>query len=79
MNNQILENVASRLAEELGIDKAEVTPEKRLVEDLHADSATLIMLVMDLEDEYGITVSDDKLAEIKTIAEVVSLIEAGQA
>ena len=63
------------IAEQLKINEASITPESRLIEDLKADSANVIMLVMDLENEFNIAVDDDVLMGIKTVGDVVKCIE----
>ena len=58
------------------MDAARITMDAKLVDDLGADSANLMMLIMDLEGEYGMTVEDDALMSIKTVGDIVSYIEA---
>ena len=53
-----------------------VTAGARLIEDLGADSANLMMLIMDLETEYDMTVEDEALTTIKTVGDIVAYIEA---
>ena len=48
----------------------------RLIDDLGADSANLMMLIMDLETEFDLTVEDEVLANIKTVGDIVTYIEA---
>ena len=59
----------------MGIDKSEITMKTRMLEDLKADSANIIMLVMDLENEFDIAVDDDVLMGIKTVGDVVNCIK----
>ena len=59
----------------MGIDKSEITMKTRMLEDLKADSANIIMLVMDLENEFDIAVDDDVLMGIKTVGDVVNCIQ----
>jgi len=58
--------------------EAEVKPESRLKEDLGADSASIMMLVMDVETEFGIEVEDDAIEKVKTVADMVAYIENKQ-
>ena len=51
----------------------------KLVDDLGADSANLMMLIMDLESEYDMTVEDDALGTIKTVGDIVNYIESRKA
>ena len=69
------DKVKSVIVESLNCDEALVTPEARLVEDLGADSANMMMLIMDLEAEYDMTVEDDMLSQIKTVDDIVKYIE----
>ena len=71
----IFEKVCKMLADQLQIDPASITMESRLFEDLHADSANVMMLIMDLETEFNITVDDEILATIKTVGDIVDYLE----
>ena len=73
--NQIFDKVAELIALQMGIDKSEITMKTRMLEDLKADSANIIMLVMDLENEFDIAVDDDVLIGIKTVGDVVNCIK----
>ena len=55
------EKVKNMIAEQLKVDPAEIKPESRLMEDLKADSANIMVMIMDLEDTFGITVEDDSI------------------
>ena len=70
----ILEKVKKMVAEQLGISEDEVKPESNIIEDLGADSLDVIEMLMALEEEYGITIPDDKINQVKTISEIVDLI-----
>ncbi len=71
----VLEKLTDMVAEQLGVAKDEVKPESRLKEDLQADSASVMMLVMDVESEFGIEVEDDAIEKVKTVADMVRYIE----
>ena len=73
--NQIFDKVAELIALQMGIDKSEITMKTRMLDDLKADSANIIMLVMDLENEFDIAVDDDVLMGIKTVGDVVNCIK----
>ena len=64
------------VAEQLGVNAADVKPESRLKEDLQADSAAVMMLVMDVESEFGIEIEDDAIEKVKTVGDMVSYIES---
>lgn len=73
--NEIFDKVAELIVAQLPVTIEQVKPESRLVEDLGADSANLMMLIMDLENEFNITVEDEALTTIKTVGDVVAYIE----
>ena len=64
---------------QLPVSEDKVTLDARLVDDLGADSANLMMLIMDLESEYDMTVEDDALGTIKTVGDIVNYIESKKA
>lgn len=72
---QIFDKVTELIAMQMGLDKSAITMKTRMLEDLKADSANVIMLVMDLENEFNIAVDDDVLMGIKTVEDVVKCIE----
>ena len=68
------ETVRDMIAEQLKVDSATITPESRLMEDLKADSANIMVMIMDMEDRFGITVEDDQIMKMKTVGDVVAYI-----
>ena len=71
----ILDQLKGMVAEQLGVSENEVKPESRLKEDLQADSASVMMLVMDVESEFGIEVEDDAIEKVKTVGDMARYIE----
>ncbi len=71
----MFEEVAKMLSEQLGIPASKVTPESEIVKDLGADSLDVVELLMNLEDTTGKTIPDDKVAEIKTVADLLKVLE----
>ncbi|MBP3524477.1 MAG: acyl carrier protein [Clostridia bacterium] len=71
----MMEKLIAMVAEQMGVDAAQVTPESRLKEDLQADSASVMMLVMDVETEFGIEVEDDAIEKVKTVGDMARYIE----
>ena len=61
--------------EQLGVNEDEVTPEASFLEDLGDDSLDIVELVMALEEEYELEISDEDAESIKTVQDVVSYIE----
>jgi len=71
----VLEKIKELLADQLGIDPETITAETSITEDLGGDSLDMVELMMSIEDEYGVAIEDEKLAQIKTIGDVVKIIE----
>ena len=74
----VYETVAGMIAKQLRMDEKDITPDKRLVEDLKADSANVMVLIMDLEDTFNLTVDDSAIATLRTVGDVVSYLESHQ-
>ena len=72
------DTVKTMLAKQLKVDEASITAESRLVEDLKADSATVMVMIMDLEDKFGIMVEDDQIMKLRTVGDVVKYIDEHQ-
>lgn len=72
--DEIFTKVREHLATELEVPEAEITTETRFREDLDADSLDLYELVMELEDTYGIKVSEEEAAKIKTVGDAVDFV-----
>ena len=73
---EVLTLVCEHLAEELEVDAAEIGEQTRFKEDLDADSLDLYELVMELEDRYGISVSEEQASKIATIGDAVEFVLA---
>lgn len=76
MANNVFEKVSELIANQLPVKAQDITREARLVEDLGADSANVMILIMDLEQEFDIEVDDDALAGIKTVGDIAAYLEA---
>ena len=70
----VLEKVREHLSTELEIPIGEIVESTRLRDDLDADSLDLYELVMELEDTYGITVSEEEAAGIETVQQAVDFV-----
>ncbi len=70
-----IDKIAELLSSQLGVDKAKITAETKIVDDLGADSIDVFEMVMALEDECGIQVDEDKVQELVTVGDVVKLID----
>lgn len=64
------------VCEQLGVSEDEVTPEASFIEDLGADSLDIVELVMALEEEYEMEISDEDAEKIKTVHDVIQYIES---
>ena len=71
----IFEKVKGIIVEELGVEENEVTLEANLNDDLGADSLDAVELIMALEDEFDIKVSDEAAQNFKTVHQIVEYIE----
>ena len=71
----VFDKVAEILAEQLDADKEDITADTRIAEDLNADSLDVVELLMTIEDKYGITVPDDEVQNLRTIALMSEYIE----
>lgn len=72
--NAIFDKVKEYILMQLPVDDSKVTENANMVEDLGADSANLMMLIMDLETEFNMTVEDDALGTIRTVGDIVDYI-----
>ena len=71
----VAEKVKKMIVEQLGVNESEVVPEAKFIDDLGADSLDIVELVMALEDEYGIEISDEDAEKIETVGDAIRYIE----
>ncbi|OQC15724.1 MAG: Acyl carrier protein [Firmicutes bacterium ADurb.Bin080] len=71
----MLEKVRKHIAELLGIKEGIITPDSKLVEDLKADSLDIVQMLIVIEDEFNVEFSDDEIASLKTVGDIVAFIE----
>jgi acyl carrier protein len=76
---EVVETMKDVLASELGVDGDKVTADARFKEDLDADSLDLVEVVLALEEKFGIEISDDQIAGVKTVGEAADLVISKQA
>ena len=71
----MFEEVAKLLADQLNIDVSKITESSEIIKDLGADSLDVVEMLMTLEDNTGKTIPEDKVSDLKTVGEVVKMIE----
>jgi acyl carrier protein len=74
--DDVLELIREHLADELELDPGRITEQTSFREDLEADSLDLYTLVQELEDSYGVKMSDEEAARIHTVKEAVDFVLA---
>ncbi len=74
----MFEKVRDIIAEELDVDKTEVTEEANILDDLGADSLDVVELVMSLEEAFDIKVPDDDAQKLRTVGDVVAYLQERQ-
>lgn len=73
---EVEEKVKKIIAAQIGINEEEIRPEASFIKDLGADSLDIVELVMTLEDEYGIEISDEEAENIQTVQQAIDYIKA---
>jgi acyl carrier protein len=74
--DEIFERVKEVLVEQLGVDEGDITEAASFQEDLDADSLDLVELIMELEDQFGVKISDEDAQSIQTVGQAVDFISA---
>lgn len=72
----VFDKVKAIIVDQLDVEEEKVTLEASITEDLGADSLDIVDLVMSFEDEFGIEIPDEEVENVKTVGDIVKLIEA---
>ena len=70
-----IDKIKKLLAEQLNISEDTISESSKIVDDLGADSLDVVELLMTLEDEFGVSVSDEDAVKIKTVGDIAKIIE----
>jgi acyl carrier protein len=73
--DEIEQKVIDIVAEQMGVDKAEITRETNFVNDLNADSLDTVELVMEFEDEFEMSIPDEEAEKIQTVGQAIDYIK----
>lgn len=73
-DSEIEQKVIDIVAQQLGIDKSEITRDSSFTNDLNADSLDTIELVMEFEDEFGTQIPDEEAEKIQTVGQAIEFI-----
>jgi acyl carrier protein len=75
---EVFERVKEVLTDQLGVDEDQITEGASFTEDLDADSLDLVELIMELEDQFGIKITDEDAQTIQTVGQAVDYVTARQ-
>lgn len=75
MTEEVANKVKEIIADKLGVDRDKVVDDARFVDDLGADSLDTVELVMALEEEFAVEISNDESQEIQSVKDAVDYIE----
>ena len=72
--DEVLSLIRSHLADELELDPARITEDTHFKQDLDADSLDLVEAVLALEEEFGVSIPEEEMEDVKTVGEAIDLI-----
>ena len=71
----VYDKICEFLSNQLGIDAAEIRPESNVIDDLGADSLDLVEMLTEMESEYDIIITDERIRELTTVGEIAKFLE----
>ena len=71
----IFDKICELLSQQLGCDKSKITMDSEIIKDLGADSLDVVEMLMGLEEEFGVELSDEAAVALKTVGDIVKVIE----
>ena len=71
----VFDRLQAIVAEQLGVETEKITPDAEFIQDLNADSLDMVELVMSLEEEFGVEISDEEVEKIIKVSDAVDYIE----
>ena len=74
VDQELIDNVKKMVSAQLGKAEDEISPESSFIEDLGADSLDLVELIMSMEDEFGLEISDEDAESIVTVQDAINFI-----
>ncbi|MBI5869417.1 MAG: acyl carrier protein [Actinobacteria bacterium] len=73
---EVFDQIKAMLVDQLGVDEDDVKMEASFQDDLDADSLDLVELIMEMEDKFGVKISDEEAQNIRTVSEAVEFVSA---
>ena len=71
----VYDRLQAIVAEQLGVETEKITPDAEFIQDLNADSLDMVELVMSLEEEFGVEISDEEVEKIIKVSDAVEYID----
>lgn len=75
----MFETLKAVMAKQLRVDPEKITPDAKIKDDLGADSLDILQLLMTMEEDYGITIPDEKLATFTTVRDICEYLDSQKA